>query len=178
MVNYENSVIYKIYCKDENIKDVYVGSTTNFQKRKWAHKTKCCNTKSECYNRYVYKFIRENGNWENWNFEILEKVKCKDIKELHLYERKWFDKMNSTLNCDVPNRTRKEWRKDNRDRLNKKKKEYYQKNKHKNKEYYEKNKEVILKKRYEKVICEKCGFISMKQNLKRHQKSRNCKRII
>jgi hypothetical protein len=33
-----NYVIYKIICNDENIKDCYVGSTSNFKVRKWDHK--------------------------------------------------------------------------------------------------------------------------------------------
>ena len=37
-IDYSNSVIYKIYCKDENVKDVYVGETTDFIRRKYAHK--------------------------------------------------------------------------------------------------------------------------------------------
>ena len=176
MINYNNTIIYKIYCKDKNIKEVYIGSTTNFTQRKWGHKTKCTNPKDRHHNQYKYKFIRENGGWDNWIMEILEKVNCKDKKEQLFNERKWFDKFNTTLNSDIPNRSNKEWRKDNRDRINKNKREYYQKNKHKRKEYYEKNKEDINKRRYEKVECE-CGFVSMKQNLKRHQNSRNCKII-
>ena len=34
LVKYGNSVIYKIYCKNENITDCYVGSTTDFNIRK------------------------------------------------------------------------------------------------------------------------------------------------
>ena len=35
-INYQNTIIYKIRCKDLNIKDVYVGHTTNFIQRKIA----------------------------------------------------------------------------------------------------------------------------------------------
>ena len=38
MVNYENSVIYKLCCTDPTVTEVYVGSTTNFRKRKNQHK--------------------------------------------------------------------------------------------------------------------------------------------
>ena len=43
MVNYENSVIYKLCCTDPTVQDVYVGSTTNVRKRKNQHK-ECVNT--------------------------------------------------------------------------------------------------------------------------------------
>jgi hypothetical protein len=37
--NYSNTFIYKIYCKDNNITDFYIGHTTNYLKRKYQHKT-------------------------------------------------------------------------------------------------------------------------------------------
>jgi predicted GIY-YIG superfamily endonuclease len=42
-VDYSNTIIYKIYCKDETITDVYVGYTTNFTQRKYSHKIACNN---------------------------------------------------------------------------------------------------------------------------------------
>ena len=59
-MDYSKSVIYKICCRDKSITDVYIGSTTNFIKRKTLHKYNCTNEKSKGYNRYVYGFIREN----------------------------------------------------------------------------------------------------------------------
>jgi len=38
---YKNTVIYKIYCKDANINDFYIGHTTNSTKRKHQHKGHC-----------------------------------------------------------------------------------------------------------------------------------------
>ena len=36
-IDYSNTIIYKITCKDENVTDVYVGHTINFVQRKHAH---------------------------------------------------------------------------------------------------------------------------------------------
>ena len=58
MVNYNNSIIYKLCCKDTNITDIYVGSTTNFYRRKQDHKQQCNNTNSKEYNKNAYQFIR------------------------------------------------------------------------------------------------------------------------
>ena len=44
-MNYENNIIYKIVCKDVEVKDVYVGHTTHFIERKSRHKS-CCNNKN------------------------------------------------------------------------------------------------------------------------------------
>ena len=68
--------IYEIVCKDENIKDCYIGSTKNFNKRKFKHNynTKSINDKN--YNLQVYNFIRNYGGWENWEMKSLEEIEC------------------------------------------------------------------------------------------------------
>ena len=38
MERYQKGLIYKLCCKDLNIKDIYVGSTCNFARRKCQHK--------------------------------------------------------------------------------------------------------------------------------------------
>jgi hypothetical protein len=181
MVNYENGMIYKLCCKDPTVKDIYIGSTTNFRLRKNCHKSRCNNEKNnKYYNLNVYKFIRDNGNWKNWNMVLVDEVKCKSKLELHKKEREWFDKLNATLNCDKPNRTKKEWTENNKEKIKKQKKEWREKNnekiKIKSKEWREKNNEKIKaynkewrKNNKEKIICE-CGTILLKNNLNRHKK--------
>lgn len=73
-IDYSNTIIYKIYCKDKTIKDVYIGQTTNFVIRKYEHKTSC-NTKNDLE---IYKTIRENGGWDNWNMIEIAKYNCND----------------------------------------------------------------------------------------------------
>ena len=36
-INYSKSVIYKIVCKNPEIEDFYIGSTTNLTQRKYTH---------------------------------------------------------------------------------------------------------------------------------------------
>ena len=76
-INYSKSSIYKIVCKDANIKDCYVGSTTNLTKRKYLHKSVCNNVNDKAYNCYLYQYIRENGGFHNWDFIEIEKFDCK-----------------------------------------------------------------------------------------------------
>ena len=45
IINYTNTIIYKIVCNDLNITDLYVGSTTDFTNRKYNHKSSCNNEK-------------------------------------------------------------------------------------------------------------------------------------
>ena len=37
-INYSNTIIYKIVCNDLNVKELYIGSTTDFYNRKSNHK--------------------------------------------------------------------------------------------------------------------------------------------
>jgi hypothetical protein len=131
MSNYQNGTIYKICCKDKDITDCYVGSTTNHSKRKSAHKSSCNNEKSKRYNFPVYRFIRDNGGWDNWEFVLLEDYPCNKKKQLNIRERYWFELLNASLNSNYPDRSKKEYRKEyynrpeNKECIKEKNKEYY-----------------------------------------------------
>jgi hypothetical protein len=147
-INYENACIYQIVCKDVNITEKYVGSTTNLIQRRRAHKNACNNDKRKHYNRYVYQFIRANGEWENWDVVLVEKViDCKDKHTLHKQERYYIELLKAELNKAIPTRTYKEWYEDKKAIIAVKMKEYNQDNKEKiavkKKEYYQDNKEKI-----------------------------------
>jgi len=164
MVNYNNSVIYKLCSKDTNIKDIYIGSTTNFTRRKADHKRKIndCNNKEYNYKKSV--FIRDNGGWENWDMVLIEKVNCNDKLELHKIERYYIEKFKSSLNMRIPSRTLEEY---NKTEIRK------QKKKQNDLDYYQKNKDTYYqttKKNREKLgnhTCE-CGATIKKYNLKKH----------
>ena len=66
--------IYKIVCKDANVKDCYVGSTADYKARVRTHRWACtANPPSKRQNcTSVYQFIRANGGWDNWE---VKKVK-------------------------------------------------------------------------------------------------------
>jgi len=153
MVNYNKSIIYKICSKDINIKQIYIGSTANeLRKRKNKHKTDCNNINSKKYNTYVYKFIRQNGGFENFDIIEVERYNCNDKQELHKRERHWLEQLGATLNTRVPNRSPKEHYEDNKDIIAEHKKQHYKDNKEqileKNKEWRENNKDKS-KERYE-----------------------------
>ena len=152
-IDYANSSIYKLCCRDTDITDCYVGSTTNFRTRKSVHKNNFNNEKDKAYNYKVYQFIRDNGGWLNWDMILIEKVNVNDGNELHKEERKWIEQLNATLNCQLPTRTRKEWCEDNKDKLTEKSKEWCENNKDKIKEYRENNKDKI--KEYNKEYYDK-----------------------
>ena len=168
---------YKIICKDENIKDCYVGKTTNLNKRWISHKSKCNNENSNGYNFKLYQFIRENGNIDNWNIIEIEKNEY-DNKEACLRERYWFEELNANLNIVIPSRTLKEYEENRKENKKEYHKEYYQKNIEKLKEYnknrkdyhneyYQKN----IEKLNEKITCE-CGGKYTKKGKSKHLKTK------
>ena len=95
--SYRNTVIYKIFCKDSTISEVYIGHSSNFYIRKrfhfkniWFKRTK------------LYTFIRSNGGWKNWDFVILGTYNCSCFEDACRIEWYWWMKHTNTLNTVVP----------------------------------------------------------------------------
>ena len=107
VIDYSNTIIYKIYCNDNAVKEVYIGHTTNFSQRKCCHKNTCNNIKSYLYNLKIYQFIREHGGWENWNMVEIAKYDCKDATEARIKEQYHYKLETSTLNSIEPNPDKK-----------------------------------------------------------------------
>jgi transcription-repair coupling factor (superfamily II helicase) len=146
-VNYSNTMMYKIVSNDLNIRDCYVGSTTDFTKRKYRHKSDCTNANSEKYNLKVYQFIRNNGNWHNWSMVLIEMYPCTNHLESSQRERFWCENLNATLNSMVPSRSQKEYTVDNKEHIREQHKQYFKTNKEhmteQHKQYCKTNKEHI-----------------------------------
>ena len=153
--DYSKSFIYKLCCNDVNVKDVYVGSTLNFKKRKSEHKTKCYREKDKAYNYKVYQFIRANGGWDNFDMILIEQYEAKSKLDLHARERHWLETLNATLNGYIPTRTDAEYYKDNIEYYN----EYH-------KQYRKNNSDKINR----KITC-KCGGKYTYRNTAQHQNS-------
>lgn len=147
-IDYSKTVIYKLCCNDANITDIYVGHTTNLKNRKSKHKSDCNNDKKKKNNTRQYQFIRENGGWDNWSMIVFEVYPCANVDEARARERYWIETLKATLNSDIPNRTKKEYREDMKEVLSTKSKQYREENKEmiakKKKEYADKNKEILL----------------------------------
>jgi pectate lyase len=101
-IDYSNTIIYKIVCKDLSIKELYVGHTTNFVQRKYAHKQGCINLKTPDYNTKLYKTIRECGGWNNWEMTIVNFYNCKSHLEAREKEQEHFISLGATLNSVHP----------------------------------------------------------------------------
>ena len=101
-IDYSNTLFYKIYCKYASIDDLYIGHTTNFVQRKYAHKQGCKNNKSSNYNCKLYQTIRDNMGWDNWTMEIIAFHNCDDLYAAKKLEQSYFEDYKATLNSIEP----------------------------------------------------------------------------
>jgi len=147
--DYSKCVIYKIVCLDKNIEYCYVGSTTDFTKRKYCHKSTCNNEKDKNHNLKIYKTIRENGGWLNWNMVQIEEYCCNNKREAEYREEYWRVDLNAQLNmnkafcAETTEEYKKLWYQENKDKI--KKQIDYNKDviKEYKKKYYIKHKELF-----------------------------------
>ena len=125
--------VYMISCKDYNVNEFYIGSTCNLKKRIKNHKSNCYNENSKKYNYEVYRYIRENCGFQNFEFNVL-------YTGLHISANRTVQKENDfikdyrpTLNSYAAYQSKEE--------LKEHKNKYYQENmeyiKEYNKEYYQ-----------------------------------------
>ena len=191
-MDYTKCCIYKIeHNDDESL--VYVGHTTNFDKRKTQHKSNCKNDNGKHYNFKVYQMIRENGGWEKFLMLEVEKYPCADKREAERRENEVMKELKSSMNTNKSFITQemseyhkeyhtnyyelhklkikersKEYKKNNKLKIQERDKDYRDNNKlkiqKKKKDYREANKLKLN----EKVKCE-CGCEINKSNLNRHQ---------
>ena len=101
-IDYSNTIFYKIYCKDTSVKELYIGHTTNFVQRKYAHKQGCINDKSANYKCKLYNVMRNNLGWDNWNMTIIAFHNCEDLYSAKKQEQQYFEEYNATLNSIEP----------------------------------------------------------------------------
>jgi len=203
IIDYSKTVIYKIISNDLNIKEVYVGSTTNFTKRKCHHKSNCNNINGKKYNYKLYQFIRSNGGWDSFSMIQIEKYICSDGNEARAKERQWFEQLNAKLNMVCPgayvngekeykkeyNKIYNETNKDtivemkkkyyetNKDKIKEKNKNYRQNNKEQIKNYYETNKDKLKGRASEPYLCG-CGCVIQRTEKARHQKSQKHNKLM
>jgi hypothetical protein len=105
-IDYSKTIIYKLVHKDDydNV-NIYVGSTTDYKKRKSDHKKSCNNDKHKDHNAKKSQYIRDNGGWVEWLMIEIEKYPCNDGNEARAREEYWKCYYNATLNTNKAYRT-------------------------------------------------------------------------
>jgi len=180
-MDYSKCCIYKIeHFENESL--VYVGHTTNFNKRKARHKSNCMNENGKAFNFKLYQMIRDNGSWDCFKMIEVEKYPCKDNREAERREDEVMKELKASMNTyksfttdEERKEYHKEYRETNKDRKQEYMKDYMRNNKDRKQEYMkqyrEGNKEIITNKLKEKITC-KCGCEVVKRTLKRHERNR------
>ena len=169
--DYSNCVIYKLFCKDANISDIYIGSTVNIRSRMSDHKGKCNNPNSNRYMIRVYQFIREHGGWDNWTMIALEEFRCNTKMEKEKMELKYVKELTPTLNIKIPanyqtgdiyddKEYQRLWRGANKDKI-----------KDDMKHWRKANKERVSIQRRKKCECE-CGTIHSYHGRHEHKRTK------
>ena len=170
-IDYSKTIIYKIECKNPEVLDKYTGSTTSFPKRESGHASACNNEKAKSYNYKIYQTIRANGGWSNWIMVQIERYPCADSREAFAREWYWQKLLNTTMNTNSAQRSRAEYREDNKEKISEKQKEYNQEHREqklaKSKVYNQANSEKIK----EKHECA-CGGRYTHQTAKRHTRTK------
>jgi hypothetical protein len=185
-IDYSKTIIYKIVCNDLNVNQCYVGHTTDMTKRKWGHKSVCNNEKNKGHNHKIYKIIRENGGWDNWNMLLVEKFPCKDKYDACKREREVYEEIDAKMNTVRPYLTQeeikqyhkqydKQYYQTNKEYKKEKFKEYNKANKQKisayKKKYREANKQKISERNKEKIECLICGSIVRRSDIAQHKRT-------
>ena len=173
-MDYSKACIYKIVnidnCDDTDNKDFYIGSCKHFNTRRISHKSACNNIKSKNHNLRIYRYIRQNGGWNQWNMILLEEYPCDSKYELELRERELIEELKPNINKNIPTRSRKERYLKDRDRL----KQKYLDNRQK-KLAYQNQYNLINKERLsQKTLCDHCGCNVRKDCLTRHKRTQKC----
>jgi hypothetical protein len=118
--NYSNGVVYQFRCKDIFVKHTYIGSTVDFKKRNKQHEydylnvkkrierdliDKCDEDDDETTYPSFYKFIYENGGWDNWYIIALGNYNCDTRVQLLAMEHHWIENLK-ILNIPLLNKNR------------------------------------------------------------------------
>ena len=92
-------VVYKITCNNDEVSDCYVGSTTNFTKRQYQHKSCASRLKNN-----LYSCIADNGGRSSadiaWTMEVVDTIDDDDRLVLLNAEKYWINKLKPSLNTN------------------------------------------------------------------------------
>ena len=157
--------IYSLTCSNPNL--IYYGSTTkSLNDRLRQHKA----SSNKCESKILFE-------WGDVKINMIEEIEYEDKKDL-IDREAYYIRNLKCVNKRIPNRTTKEYRENNKDKIKEKKKQYRENNKDKikeiNKEYYEDNKEKIKEYSKIKITCD-CGSELRKADIARHKKSQKHK---
>lgn len=180
-IDYSKTVIYRISHKEVEGLD-YVGSTTDFTRRKASHKSSCNNPNSQGHHLKVYETIRENGGWDAFRMLEIKKFPCVDNREAEAEEERCRKELKAALNMirafvtgDEIKDDKKQYYERNREIIIEKAKLYTENHKENvaeyQKKYREQNKDKARERESVTYICECCLCLVRQKKKFRHELS-------
>jgi hypothetical protein len=94
--DFSKTCFYEIVCRNPNVKDIYIGSTVDFNNRKHIHKFDCNREKTN--HLKLYTVINENGGWDNWEMKKIEDFPCETYLDIRKREQYWINEKKPSLN--------------------------------------------------------------------------------
>jgi hypothetical protein len=169
--DYSKLVIYKIQHVN-NPELLYVGSTTDFTKRKNHHKSISHNTNNKKYNIKLYEMIRKNGNWDMFNMVELYKFPCENKRQAECEEDRCIREFKSTLNSqrafvtpeEIADKM-KQYRLEHKDQIAERMRQYYTEHKD---EITERNKQYRLEHKDKIAAQKKQYYTEHKDEIKQY----------
>ena len=176
-IGYSKPHFYKIVCNDLLVSHIYVGHTTDFTKRKHSHKQACINPNLKHHNLEVYKRIRENGGWDNWDMVLISTEGVANSLEARRREREITEQLQANLNMVRAFRSKEEADevgREFRENHKEEKKEYDKVYRENNKEHRQEISKVYRKNNRDKLLAKTecaCGNTYVYKNKSRHERS-------
>ena len=99
---YDNFTIYKIVSKNEDDDNIYIGSTIDFERRKEQHRKAVDNKNGIQYYTLLYRYIRNNGGWDNFVMEKIIECSVCDKRSGYILETEYIINYKATLNSVFP----------------------------------------------------------------------------
>lgn len=96
-----NYTFYRIYSKNPEVTECYIGSTKDFKNRYRYHKIRYTNEDDPHYTIKLYTYMRNNGGFDVFEFEIIDTIIFNNTDRLW-HERKLIELYGATLNIYMP----------------------------------------------------------------------------
>ena len=163
MVNYNNAKIYAL--RSNQTDDVYIGKTceslsVRFGKHKssWKHRDT-----SAYYTGY------ELLKYEDCYIELVKECPCENVEQLRQIEGQSI-RETKCVNKNIPGRTEKEWREDNKEHVRQYRKDNAEHHREIMKEWRKNNQDKVKAYKKTKATCGICNKTMRRDNIARHKR--------